>query len=166
MELAEVRILLIGVEEKAVELIRPLCAGAIITTITSADVFGAGYEQWTDESYNLIVCGIAIPDLSSNEMAQVLVNQCPNTFKYFITCDTSNYEPRILIKNGFTSAFAFPVDLPLFKKQANENVFAAARKERSFRTVRVLDLGSGDELGFRDFHLLPEKQKTYSLYFG
>ena len=158
-DVQEVRILFVGVEPAVLDMIQPVCAGAILMQITTADEFGSQYEQWNDETFDAIVCGSAITDMAGIEMGQVLVNQCPETVKYYATTDQSKYEPRLLIKNGFSSAFAFPVDFPLFKKSIHEKVFAAARKERSFRTVRVLDLGGGDDLGFETFIYFPRNKK-------
>ncbi len=158
-DVQEVRILLVGVEEAVVTTIQPLCTGATLTFLKTSDEFASQYEQWNDETFDMIICGSAIADMSGNEMAQVLVNQCPNTIKAYLTTDATKYEPRLLLKNGFTSTYSFPIDFPVFKKDLHEKVFAAARKERSFRTVRVLDLGGGDQLGFETFLYLPRNKK-------
>ena len=155
----EVRILKMGIDESVASLISSVVDGAQTTLITSADEFFAQYEQWGDGTFDIILCGSGIQDLSSIEMGQVLQNQCPETPKSYLTSESAYYEPRLLIKNGFTSAYSFPLDLGEFKREMNEKVFVHHRKDKVFRTVRVVDLSSGDQLGFETYLYLPRNKK-------
>ena len=157
--LQEVRVLKMGIDVNVAGLIAPIVDGANMVVIQSADEFFAQYEQWSDETFDVILCGSGIQDLSSIEMGQVLQNQCPQTLKSYLTSESSYYEPRLLIKNGFSSAFSFPLDLNEFKREMTEKVFVSHQKEKVFRTVRVVDLAGGDQLGFETFLYLPRNKK-------
>lgn len=155
----EVRVLKMGIDEGAAGLIAPVVEGAQTTLIQSADEFFSQYEQWADGTFDLILCGSGIQELSSIEMGQVLHNQCPETPKTFVTSESAHYEPRLLIKNGFTSAYSFSLDLGEFKREMNEKIFINKRKDKIFRSVRVMDLTGGDQLDFETFLYLPKNKK-------
>ena len=159
----QLRLLLIGLEPKAAQTVQDSCLDTQFEIIIDADIFMSQYDQWDDSIFNAIICGPVLGEMAASELAQVLVNQCPGTLKYYITYDTTKYEPRNLLKNGFSAAFAFPMDIPIFKKTVNESVMFAKRKERSFRTVRLLDIDGGDKLGFETFLYFP-KNKKYIRY--
>jgi HD-GYP domain-containing protein (c-di-GMP phosphodiesterase class II) len=152
------RIMLVALEPEVAALVEATCEGCHFDRIDSSADFVGQYEKWTDDSYHAFICGSKIADFSANEMAQVLLNQCPGTLKYFITSDASKYEPRLLVKNGFTSAYAYPMDAPLIKQSLRENILSRVG-QRSFRTVRVLDLSAGDELDFETYIYLPLNNK-------
>lgn len=155
---ASFSVLLLGLEPQAVDLVRPVCEGAEFTEVNTADEFEGQFENWQDGDFSVILCGPALQGMSSLEAAQVLLNQCPNTIKYYVTVTTENYEPRNLVKNGFNMSFALPVDGSLFKKSILENI-ASNRNQKSFRSVKVFDLEPGDHLDFETYVYLPLNRK-------
>jgi HD-GYP domain-containing protein (c-di-GMP phosphodiesterase class II) len=153
------QILLIGLEPKVDLAIKAACEGADFTEINSAETFEAQFESWQDGMFNGIVCGPNIPGMAAFELAQVLLNQCPVTLKFYVTANTTNWEPRNLIKNGFNQAYALPMDGPLFRRAVAENLLSGNKKNRSFRSVRVFDLDGGGQLDFETYVYLPLNKK-------
>lgn len=153
------RILMIGLEDNAIDVVRSFVSKAKLTLIKSHEEFSSEFEQWADDQFNLIICGSSITGVSSTELAQVLVNQCPNTTKYYLTYDSNKFEPRVLLKNGFTKAFMLPMDASLLKKTIDQSDILSPRKERVFRTVRLNDIDSGEPLGFDTFLFFPLNKK-------
>jgi len=159
------RILAIGLEPKVVQIVDECCAGAEFTRVCSIDEFAQGFEQWTDDSFNAVFCGPNLDGMAGIELAQVLLNQCPSVLKYYVTINTDRYEPRLLVKNGFTAAFMIPMDVPLLRKALSENLSAQKERERAFRTVKLVDLQAGEPLEFDTFLYLPRNNK-YIRYTG
>lgn len=165
-EALPLRILCVGLEDKATQFVQEACgASEEYTLITSVENFAANFEQWNDDSFNAIFCGPTLEGMAGIELAQVLLNQAPGSLKYYVTCSTNNYEPRLLVKNGFTAAYILPMDGPLLKKAIQETVMPTQRKERSMRTVKLLDIDIGDSLQFETFLYLPLNKK-YIRYTG
>jgi HD-GYP domain-containing protein (c-di-GMP phosphodiesterase class II) len=162
-EAPPLRILWIGLEPKSAQVVEEACEGADFTRIYSVEEFAANFEHWEDDTFNVIFCGPGIEGMAGIEIAQVLLNQCPSVLKYFITINTDNYEPRMLIKNGLTATFVLPIDTPLLKKAIHENVVPTVNRERTFRTVKLLDLSAGEPLGFETFLYMP-LNKRYIRY--
>lgn len=158
-EEAAYQILTLGLEPKALQVVEAACQGAVFTRITTGDEFAAQYEGWQDGMFNAIICGSALQGMSPMEAAQVLLNQCPGTLKYFVTVDTTSYEPKNLLKNGFSACYVLPVDGPLLRKAIVENVLVGPKKPKSFRSVRVFDLDGGDKLDFETYVYLPLNKK-------
>lgn len=164
-ESAPLRILTLGLEPKVVQIVEECCAGAEFTRVRTIDEFASFFEQWTDESFNVIFCGPSLDGMAGIELAQVLLNQCPSALKYYVTINTDRYEPRLLVKNGFTAAFILPMDAPLLKKTLAENLGAQRERERVYRTVKLVDLQAGEPLEFDTFLYLPRNNK-YIRYTG
>ncbi len=158
-DFAPLRILTIGLEPKAQQTVEAACDGVEFTRVHNVEEFAQSFEHWDDEAFNAIFCGPGIEGMAGIELAQVLLNQAPGTIKYYVTITTDRYEPRLLVKNGFTAAFVLPMDAPLVKKAIQENVLSGKRKERSFRTVKLLDISGGDQLQFETFLFLPKNNK-------
>lgn len=158
-EEASFQILLLGLEDQAMQLVESACKGAEFTRVGTAEEFEKSFEAWEDGMFNAIICGPAIQGMSSLEAAQVLLNQCPETLKFYLTQTTEGYEPKNLLKNGFTMTFAMAVDVPLFKKAMQEKVLSGVKKQRSFRSVKIFDLDGGENLDFETFVYLPLNKK-------
>lgn len=158
-ESSPMRILCIGLEPRAAQMIEEICEGGEFTRVTSVEGFANSFEQWNEDSFDAIMCGPTIEGMAGIELAQVLLNQCPATIKYYISLTIDKYEPRLLVKNGFTAAFMLPLDIPLLRKSIHENVMPLTKKERSMRTVRVLDIDPGDPLNFETYIYLPLNKK-------
>lgn len=153
------RILWIGLEPRAAQVVEEACENAEFCRVYSVEDFASQFEQWENDTFNAIFCGPGIEGMAATELAQVLLNQCPGTIKYYVTISTEKYEPRMLIKNGFTAAFILPIDTPLMKKAIGENVAPQKNKERSFRTVKLMDLSPDEPLSFETFLYLPLNKK-------
>jgi HD-GYP domain-containing protein (c-di-GMP phosphodiesterase class II) len=156
---ATYQVLLIGLEPKVEQVVKSACEGASFVEIVSAEQFAANFETWQDGMFNGIICGPQVTGMSAYELAQVLLNQCPMTVKFYVTSNTDNWEPRNLIKNGFNQAYALPMDGPLFRKAILESILSGAKKQKSFRSVRVFDIGGGDQLEFETYVYLPLNKK-------
>jgi len=158
-DLAPLRILCIGLDPQAIAIVSAACSGAEVTRIDSVEDFANSFEQWNDDSFDAMFCGPMIEGMAAIELAQVLLNQAPATIKFYVTQNSTNYEPRMLIKNGFTATFLIPIDVPLIKKSIQENVIPATVRERSMRTVRLLDIEGNEPLPFETFLFLPLNKK-------
>lgn len=154
----KLRILTIGLDEASSELLRTLCPGATVSSIATQAEFEAQFEGWNDGSFNAAFCGKVLEGVSAFEMAQTLRAQCPSTPKFYVTRDPEGYEPRNLLKNGFTKAFLLPLDLPSLKRAVAENV-TSDKARKSFRSVRVFDIGSDSKLEFDTYVFLPLNKK-------
>lgn len=164
-ETVKIRVLTMGLDARAAQAVEADCPGAEFVRIATGDDFMAQYEAWADDVFSAMVCGSALEGMSSLEAAQVLLNQCPNTIKFYVTSETNNYEPRNLLKNGFTACFILPIDAYSLKRAVSEKILSSAKKLRSYRSVRLLDLDAGSELGFDTFVFLPLNKK-YVRYTG
>lgn len=162
-EVIPLRILLIGLEPSASQVVEDVCSGSEFTRIHSVDSFAGNFEHWENDTFNAIFCGPAIEGMAGVEIAQVLLNQCPGVLKYFVTISTDNYEPRTLIKNGFTASFMLPIDLSLLRTAIHENVALSRNRERAFRTVKLIDISAGEPLDFETFLYMP-LNKRYIRY--
>lgn len=164
-ESAPLRILTVGLEPNAVQIVNESCAGSEFTRVQTIEEFAYSFEQWNDDSFNAIFCGPNLDGMAGIELAQVLLNQCPSALKYYVTINTERYEPRLLVKNGFTASYIVPMDLALLKKAIAENLKTMKEKERSYRTVKLVDLQAGEPLEFDTFLYLPRNNK-YIRYTG
>lgn len=158
-EVIPLRILCVGLEPKVAQFVDELCPGAEATRIESIEQFAQSFEHWDDDSFNAVFCGASLDGISGGELAQVLLNQCFRTVKYYVAATTEKYEPRLLIKNGFTATFIIPTDAGLLRKAVNENVNPAKEKERSYKTVKLMDLSPGEPLIFDTYLYMPLNKK-------
>ncbi|MCM2281092.1 MAG: hypothetical protein NDI61_04525, partial [Bdellovibrionaceae bacterium] len=151
-------ILAIGLEEPAQSFVRTCLPEARMQRISTVEEFTASYERWGDGMFAAILCGPKVASIHNTEIAQVLLTQCPATPKYYITYDTTSFNARELIKNGFQSVFLLPMDQMLLKTALIDIILAAA-KSRTFRPVRLFDLEPGSVLEFDTYIFLPLNNK-------
>ena len=155
---AKIKVLFIGLDAPEQELVRSLCDGGEALVISSGAEFEAQYDSWQDGAFNAVFCGKSGKGIAPFEIAQTMLNQCPNTPKFYVTRDFSGYEPRLLIKNGFSRSFLLPLDLPSLKRAVAEHV-TSDKARKSFRSVRVFDLDGETKLEFDTFVFLPLNKK-------
>ncbi len=158
-ELVPLRILCIGLEQKVAQILEGICEGSDFARVVSIDDFANSFDQWQDDSFNAIFCGSSLEGMAGAEIAQVLLNQCPSVIKYFVTISGERYEPRLLLKNGFTGAFMLPIDLSLLKKAIHDNITPMKARARAFRTVKLVDIDAGEPLSFDTYLFLPRNNK-------
>jgi HD-GYP domain-containing protein (c-di-GMP phosphodiesterase class II) len=158
-ESTPLRILCIGLEPKVEQIIDGVCEGADFTRVISIDDFVNSFDQWQDDSFSAVFCGSSLEGMAGSEIAQVLLNQCPSIIKYFVTISGERYEPRLLVKNGFTGAFMLPIDLSLLRKAIHENIIPLKAKTRAFRTVKLVDIEADEPLAFDTYLFLPRNNK-------
>jgi len=158
-ESTPLRILCIGLEPKVEQIIVGVCEGSEFVRVYSVDQFASSFDQWQDDSFNAVFCGSNLEGMAGSEVAQVLLNQCPSVIKYFVTINGERYEPRVLVKNGFTGTFMLPIDLSLLRKAIQESIMPLKAKARTFRTVKLVDIGAGELLAFDTYLFLPRNNK-------
>ena len=150
------QILTLGLDKKSEDFVAScFSSGGHVVKIESNAQFESQFEHWTDDLYAGIFCGSNIPELSGNELGQVLQNQCPKTNKYFVTYDRSLYQPSVLLKNGFTNAFCLPLDGEYLVRTIKEDILRSVTGQKSLRPIRVFDLKPNDKLDFITFVFLP-----------
>ncbi len=149
------RILLIGLDEKSHKLLEAEIAGAKFHSIMTRAEFESQYEEWQDGTFVAIFTGDAMTEIPKFELAQVLLNQCPGTAKFYVTYDVDKYEPRNLLKNGFSQAFCLPLDMATLKRVIREQILTIIKGQKSFRAVRIFDLSANSTLEFDTYVFLP-----------
>ena len=150
------QILALGLGKKVEEFIEScFSSGGTLLKISQASQFENQFENWQDGDFAGIFCSSNIPELSGNELGQVLQNQCPKTNKYYITYDMTTYEPSVLLKNGFTNVFCLPQDKELLVRTIKEEILASISGQKSLRPIKILDLGANEKLDFGTYVFLP-----------
>ncbi len=155
-EVLSFQILALGLGKKVEEFIEScFSSGGTLVKISQASQFETQYESWQDGEFAGIFCSNNIPQLSGNELGQVLQNQCPKTNKYYITFDIATYEPSVLLKNGFTNVFCLPQDKELLIRTIKEEIITNISGQKSLRPIKILDLGANEKLDFGTYVFLP-----------
>lgn len=155
-------ILCVGLDETSEQSVRSVCSGCQYTVISNAEDFEKHFESWVDGMFNGIFAG-PNAGISGVELAQVLQNQCPETYSAYVAHQPENWEPRLLIKNGFKQCFQLPMDLPLLKEAVLTKVMVGPKAKRVFKGVRIFDIGVGDQLEFETYAYLPLNKKHVKL---
>ncbi len=150
------QILALGLNKKLEEFIEScFISGGTLVKISTADEFFDKFEQWHDGDFAGIFCGSDIPELSGKELGQGLQNQCPNTHKFYVTNDLTDYQPSVLLKNGFTNVFCLPQDKELLIRSIKEEILTNISGKQSLRPIKIMDVGSDEKLDFGTFVFLP-----------
>lgn len=152
------KFLAIGLEAAEAEALAAAAPEAEVVTVADAEAFAAQLDSWQDGKFDAIVCGKTVLCPPPLEAAKALADHCPKTPKFFVTRESGGYEPRNLVKAGFARAFLLPLDLAAFKRAVLESV-SAEDARRSYRPVRVFDVGAGSTLDFDTYVFLPLNRK-------
>jgi HD-GYP domain-containing protein (c-di-GMP phosphodiesterase class II) len=152
-------VLLVGIEEQVLEILDSVSKQIEFSVIKTSADFEQKFESWQDGHFAAIFCGREITEMSEMEIAQVIQNQCPETPKYFVTFKTEKFEPRNLLKNGFSGVFSLPVDRGVFKKTIDEKILSEGLQQKVFKPVRVLDIKEDSKLDFDTFLFFPLNKK-------
>lgn len=153
------KMLSIGDDPETKALVRATCTGVELVECNSMSEFESHFDSWQDGMFAGITCGPMIKEISGAEIAQTLKNQCPETYKVFITRDMAAFQPSILIKNGFSSVFALPQDSDLLKRELRQNVMSVVSNMKDLRAVKLDDVGAGEKLQFETYVFLPLNQR-------
>ena len=153
------KMLSIGDDDETKKLIRATCTGVELVECNTMGDFEAQFDSWQDGKFAGITCGAMIKEISGAEIAQTLKNQCPETYKVFVTRDFSSFQPSVLLKNGFSSVFALPQDIDLLKRELMQKVMSLVSDIKDLRAVKLDDVGAGDKLEFETFVFLPLNQR-------
>lgn len=152
-------ILLVGVDGKAAQFLmnefRKLDTSVQFTICAQTPEFESSFDKWEDGVYASIFAGASLDGVSGTEIAQTLLNQCPNTNRFYVTSSLDGFEPRLLIKNGFAIAFGLPQDSEILRQTMRETILYGKRIQRVYKPVRVQDIESGGQLDFPTYVYLP-----------
>jgi HD-GYP domain-containing protein (c-di-GMP phosphodiesterase class II) len=158
-QIAKIEVLLVGLDEKSHEFINDIFrqsnTDVHITAVYETNVFENSYEAWNDGMYSIVICGNALKDIPGSELAQVFLNQCPDTKRYFVTSVMEGFQPRLLLKNGFMQAYALPQDESLVRDLIADTLTTGKKVKRVYRPIKVVDLEEGGTLDFSTYVFLP-----------
>lgn len=101
----------------------------------------------------------AIPSI---ELAQLLRAQFQNGPVFLICSEKSQFERKLLMKNGFSDAFLLPMDLNLFRRTIKEFVSTLGGGV-AYRSVKIMDVEPGETLSFDTSVYLPANDKYVKL---
>ena len=148
----------IGLDAGSEQFVRQTCPGGTFVAISKLVEFEMAFETWQDGQFLAIFCGNSIKEISANELAQTVQSQCPNTLRLYVTTQLEGFEPKLLLKNGFTKAFCLPQDASVMKRTV-ENVTANATGQRALRSIKIVDIDPSAELDFDTYVHLPMNNK-------
>ena len=154
----EVQILTIGLDSGSEQFVRQACPGGTFLAISKVVDFELGFETWQDGQFLAIFAGNEIKEITANELAQTIQAQCPQTPRLYVTTKIEGYEPKLLIKNGFSNAFCLPQDATVMKR-AIEDATASASGRKALRSIKIIDIDPAAELEFDTYVHLPMNNK-------
>lgn len=97
----------------------------------------------------MVLCGPAPEGISINEVAQTLRAQYQDLPIFYLTTQRVAFDRKIYCKNGFTEAFLLLPDEKLLKETLQKELARTSQGLiRSYRSVRMVDIVPGQELGF------------------
>ena len=102
--------------------------------------------------------------LSGEELAQTLRMQYQETPIYLCCQAREGFERKKFLKNGFTDAFLFPLDLSTLRNTISETLAIASKGAvRVYRPVKLLDVEEGAILDFETSLFLPANKRFVRL---
>lgn len=102
--------------------------------------------------------------VSAAELAQTLRMQFQEAPIFLCCQNRTGFERKQFIKNGFTDAFLFPMDLPTLRNTLSETLTVVSKGAvKSYRPVKLLDVDDGTVLDFDTSLFLPTNKKFVKL---
>lgn len=144
--ITKVRFLLLGVNPALKALLSLTLRDHEVLEDTSYNM-EALMEKTFDPPPQIILCGPAPESVNLVEVAQGLRMQFQETPVFYITDVRPGFNRKLLQKNGFSDAFMFPADVPLFESILKDEILRAA-KMKSYRAVRLIDVSPDTKLDF------------------
>lgn len=153
-------VLAIGVEDNTFELVVQVCGKQDMILKASMEDFIENFESYNDGMFDFVICG---PKLGKEgdpiEVGQIIRNQCPRTPILFATENREYFAPKSLIKNGFSTCYLIPVDAEPLRNKMADTLKSDAKKKRSYRSVRLLDVEADTVVDFDTYVFLPLNKK-------
>lgn len=114
---------------------------------------------------HMILCGSNLNGISALEVVQALRMQCLNKEPiYYICSNPSDYNKKLLIKNGFTDTFLVPFDEIIVKETIENYLIQNFNKDISgYRPIKLVDIKPQTVLDFEVFVRLPLNRKYIKL---
>lgn len=130
---------------------------AMASTSTFLNYQDDQFMETLDPVPDVIVCFPANEEKISNaEIAQTLRMNAPKGILFFVTFDKSDFNKKILMKNGFTQAYLLPWEIKdLIGAMKNESIYNATPELRNYTAVKILDFIPGTILDFSVKAFLP-----------
>jgi DNA-binding response OmpR family regulator len=101
-------------------------------------------ERPTSETPTMIVVGHPQSEVSPIEFAQLLRMHYPETPILFVTTRREGFDKKVLLKNGFSDIYLFPMERTTLETRLKDEISLASQgKIKSFKPVRILDLTPG-----------------------
>lgn len=124
----------------------------------------ADFEQLIDRPLDpapdMILCGPPPPEINITEIAQGLRAIYTVAHIVYVSPTTNGFDRERIKKNGFDDAFLIPFEKTEFSTFINAKLAKMGdSKVRSYRSVKLLDLETPDELDFDTYIFMPLNQK-------
>lgn len=142
-----------GVKREAV----PIELMAMASSSTFIDYQDEKFMEPLDPVPDVIVCFSANEEEIPNaEIAQTLRMNAPLGIIFFVTYEKSDFNKKILIKNGFSQTFLLPWEMKdLIGSMKNESVYSSMPELRNYTPVKIVDFIPGTILDFSVKAFLP-----------
>lgn len=161
-ESAQPTFLAIGLDAVASQAFKSLpCAGSLLTKgYDLADLA----ENPVNPPPRMIFCGQPPEGTSLPEVAQCLRMNYPLQPIYYLTSSRAEFDRWKLQKNGFTDVYLLPFDQEVLGRTVRESLAQSADiAQPTYRSVKLIDIEPGAQLGFDAYVFLPMNKK-YVLY--
>ncbi|MES2855950.1 MAG: hypothetical protein V4692_08800, partial [Bdellovibrionota bacterium] len=107
-----------------------------------------------------VLFGVETGEVPTAEIAQLLKMYFAEAPLYFVTDDRKKIDKKLFVKNGSDDVFLLPVDLKSLELKLQDDVTKASDGKVMFlRSVSLVDIDPGEELGFDLFVHLPANNK-------
>jgi putative nucleotidyltransferase with HDIG domain len=108
----------------------------------------------------IVFCGSLTGEMNPSELAQLLRSCYQDAHIYFVSSNRQTFKRDLLVKNGFNDAFLVPFDNGPLKEAVLQRLAAIkATREKSYRSVSLIDITPGTVLSFDIFVFLPMNGK-------
>ena len=115
------------------------------------------FMEQLDPAPDVIVCfATKEEEIANAEIAQTLRMNAPQGIIFFVTYEKSDFNKKILIKNGFSQVYLLPWELKdLIESMKNECVYSFLPELRNYTPVKIVDIIPGTVLDFSVKAFLP-----------
>ncbi len=108
---------------------------------------------------NVIICTVPPQVADASEIAQLLNSQYDGVPLYLVANRNAKLNRKILLKNGFTDIFFFPVDRGIFVGAMEEVIAKTRSRGKVFKPIKIVDVTPGTQLSFDTFLYLSANNK-------
>jgi HD-GYP domain-containing protein (c-di-GMP phosphodiesterase class II) len=108
---------------------------------------------------NLIVCTIPAQASDASEIGQLLNSQYTGIPIFLVADKTSKLNRKVLLKNGYTDIYFFPMDRSIFNTAVEDIIEKVRKRGKMFKPIKIIDIAPGEKLEFDTFLFLAANNK-------